>query len=306
MAYRPANLKPHFPVEFTTSLFNSDKNDIDRISFLVAEAKKMGIQTLPPDINQGFSLFTPEGGDVRFGLLAIKNVGTGIVEAITQDRARRGPFGSFEDFLSRIIHKDLNKKSFESLIKAGVFDSLGTERNRLLENLDVILASSQHIRKAEQNNHHSLFGGSAASTPSLRLKDVAAATNEQKLFWEKALLGFYISDHPLKKYEKFYREKKAVPISSIIKNENRSSLPRFIRIGGVITNVKKIVAKNNKEIAFVRIEDTSDSMELVVFSEILSKKPEAWLPNSIVVVQGKLSMRDSEPKLIAEEVVRLN
>ncbi len=306
IAYQTAYLKAHYPVEFTTSLFNSDQGDMDRISFLIAESKKMGLQVLPPDINQSFSSFTPDSPNICFGLLAIKNVGVGIVDAIVQDRQRHGPFAGFEDFLSRITHKDLNKKSFESLIKAGVFDSFGIERKKLLENLDMILASSQHIRKSEQNNNHSLFGGSAASTPSLRLKDCEPATNEEKLFWEKELLGFYISDHPLKKYEEYYRKKNALPIASITKHTNPSSIPLPIRIGGIITAVKKIVAKNKKEIAFVRLEDTTDTMELVVFSEVLAKKPEAWLVNSIVVVQGKLSTRDSEPKIIADEVVRLN
>lgn len=306
IAYQTAYLKAHYPIAFMTSLFNADQNDIDRISFLVTEAKKMGIMMLPPDINQSFSSFTPQEGHVRFGLLAIKNVGTGVVNAITQDRARRGPFTGIEDFLSRITHKDLNKKSLESLIKAGVFDSLGIERKKLLENLDIILASSQHIRKTEQHNHHSLFGGVGAPASSLKLRDVTPATTEEKLFWERELLGFYISDHPLKKYEEFYRNKKAMPIESITKKQEQSSLPEHIRVGGVITAVKKIVAKNKKEIAFVRIEDTTDAMELVVFSEVLAKKPEAWKENSIVVVQGKLSTRDSEPKLVVNEVVRLN
>lgn len=307
IAYQTAYLKTHFPVEFTTALFNADRNDIDRISFLVTEAKKMGMQVLPPDLNRSFSSFTPEEGNIRFGLLAIKNVGGGIVDAIVQDRARRGPFISFEDFLSRVTHKDLNKKSFESLSKAGVFDSTGIERKKILDNLDIVLASAQQIRKAEQQNNHSLFGtGGGAGTSSLRLKETEPATSEERLFWERELLGFYISDHPLKKYEKFYREKKAIPISSIIKNQNPSSIPNPVRIGGVITAVKKIVAKNKKEIAFVRIEDMGDAMELVVFSEILAKKPEAWKEKSVVIVQGKLSLRDNEPKIIADEVVRLN
>jgi DNA polymerase-3 subunit alpha len=306
IAYQTAWLKAHYPVEFTTSLFNSDRNDIDRISFLIAEAKKMDIKTLPPDVNRSFSLFTPEENNIRFGLLAIKNVGAAIAEAIIDDRNRRGPFHSFEDFLSRITHKDLNKKSLESLIKSGALDSFGIERNKLLQNIDVIIGSSQHIRKTEQNSHHSLFGAAAASAPSLRMKDVDPATNEERLFWEKELLGFYVSDHPLKKYEEYYRQKQAVPIASIIKSSNLSAMRQPIRVGGIITTIKKIVAKNNKEIAFVRIEDMTDTMEVVVFSEVLAKKPEVWQEKSIVVLQGKISLRDSEPKLIVDEAVKLN
>jgi len=139
IGYQTAYLKANYPEEFTAAVLNSEMSDIERISFLIQEAKAAGVEILPPDVNRSFVNFTPEGPKIRFGLLAIKNVGSEITRAIIEERARGGPFESFENFLSRIQHKDLNKKSIESLAKSGAFDSLGVERKQILENMDEIL-----------------------------------------------------------------------------------------------------------------------------------------------------------------------
>jgi DNA polymerase-3 subunit alpha len=306
VAYQTAYLKAHFPIELVTSLFNADSGDIERIAFLVSEAKKSGIQTLPPDINRSYASFVPEERNIRFGLTAIKNVGTAIVDAIIEERQKGGPFKNLQEFLSRVLHKDLNKKSMESLIKAGVFDSLSYERKQLLDNLDLILQFSQQLKKQSALLQNDLFGGSGHAQATLRLKDVPPASKEDKLFWEKELLGFYISDHPLKQYEEIMAQKKAMPIRSLTKHPNPSQLTGYLRIGGIVCNVKKIVTKNKKNIAFAKIEDLTDSMEVVVFSEVLDRRPEVWQDNAIVIIQGKLSLRDNEPKIICEQVLKLN
>lgn len=305
IAYQTAYLKAHFPVEFVTSLFNSDINDIDRISFLIPETKKMGMMVLPPDVNQSFQTFSPEGNNIRFGLTAIKNVGASVVEVIINERQTNGSFKNFEDFILRITHKDLNKKSLESMTKAGVFDGLAINRKTILDNMDKILVFSQQAKKQTSSSQNNLFGGTTSGC-RLKLNDSAPATSDEKLFWEKELLGFYMSDHPLRKYEKLLADKKVTPIKKFIKNEDSISPNGVFRIAGVITAVKKIISKNNKPIAFAKIEDISDTLEVVVFSETLQRNPEIWQEKNIVIVQGKLSLRDNEPKMIADQVVKLN
>jgi DNA polymerase-3 subunit alpha len=305
IAYQTAYLKTHFPVELMTSLLNNDAGDVDRIAFLVSEARKAGIQVFPPDINQSHSIFTPEGSHVRFGLSAIKNVGSNIVEAIVSERQKSGPYASLADFLTRVIHKDLNKKSMESLVKAGVFDSLGAERSTILLNLDKIITFSQQMKRQSATSQNGLFGG-GAHRYTLSLSQAAPAKDEEKLAWEKELLGFYVSEHPLKKYEQFFKEKKVVPIRNILAHPAGLNTTGAFRVAGVVTAIKKIINKNKKQMAFARIEDLSDTLEVVVFAEVLARKPEVWEKQNIIIVQGKLSARENEPKIIADQVIRIN
>ncbi len=305
IAYQTAYLKTHFPIELTTSLLNNDSGDVDRISFLVSESKKMGIMVLPPDINQSYAKFSPEGNHIRFGLSAIKNVGSNIVSAIIAERQKNGPFISISDFLARVTHKDLNKKSLESLSKAGVFDGLGIERNVILSNLEKILSFSQQAKKHSTISQNGLFGNKT-SEYKISLNQSAPAKEEEKLAWEKELLGFYVSEHPLKKYEKFFKEKKVNPIKSIIDRSAKSGIAGSYRIAGIITSVKKITTKNKKIMAFARIEDLSDTLEVVVFSEVLDRKSEIWENQNIVIIQGKLSLRDNESKIIVDQAIKIN
>jgi DNA polymerase-3 subunit alpha len=305
IAYQTAYLKAHFPVELMTSLLNNDAGDVERIAFLVSEAKKMGIQVLPPDINKSYSIFTPEGNYIRFGLTAIKNVGSNIIEAIVSERQRNGPYESFGDFITRVTHKDLNKKSLESLAKAGVFDSLNIERGAIVSNLEKILNFSQQIKKQTRAFQNGLFG---APKITISLSPSSPISENEKLKWEKELLGFYISDHPLKKYQNFFISKKVSPIKDILEQKAKpaSIISGSYRIAGIITAVKKIITKNKKQMAFAKIEDLSDTLEVVVFSEVLERKPDIWEPQNIVIVQGKLSWKENEIKMIADQAVKIS
>jgi len=305
IAYRTAYLKAHYPIEFMTALFNADSGDIERISFLVDEARKAGIKILPPDINASFSDFIPEDNGIRFGLLAIKNVGVNIVEAIIAERNRGGPFANFQDFITRIQHKDLNKKSLESLAKAGVFDSLGIERNSLILNIEEILAYLSRLKRNSQLSQNSLFGVNY-SNGTLKLKSTEPASNKEKLFWEKELLGFYLSDHPLNEYLPKISSYKAKPIKKIIEDEEVNSFSKeSCRIAGIICKTQRILTKVGKSILFVKLEDLSGSLEIVVFSDTLNKNPAIWRENNVVVAQGRLSWRNNEPRFICESAVEL-
>lgn len=304
IGYQTAYLKAHYPEEFMAALLNAEVNDIERISFLIQEAKQSGIQILPPDINKSFVSFTPDGEKIRFGLEAVKNVGTEITRAIIDERTRRGPFKSFEDVLMRIQHKDLNKKSLESLVKAGAFDSLGIERNQALQNMDDILRFANAARKngGGAQNGGSLFGDTMPAA-ALKLKPAPPATNAERLTWEKELIGFYLSEHPLTAHAGYLKTMGAKSIAELMSITNERLI---VRTAGVVTKLRKIVTKNGQPMIFATIEDTSQKpLEVVVFNSVLEKTAAAWAENVPVIVQGKISPRDGEVKMICDNAKRL-
>ena len=300
IGYRTAYLKAHFPEEFQASLLNSEVNDIDRISFLIAECQKSGVEVLPPDINQSYVNFAPEGeGKIRFGLLAIKNVGEAVTQSLIEERVRNGPFKDLENFLTRVQHKDLNKKSLESLAKSGALDSLGVERKRIVENIDEILKFSSSLKKsATVQNGHSLFGSDYPTSQTLELKPVPKASAQERLTWEKELIGLYLSDHPLNAYADKIKAYKAKPIkeAQLIKNETE-----VFRIAGLVSQVKRIVTKTGQPMAFVKVEDFSpEPIEVIVFNSTLVKTNGVWNENNVVLVQGRMSFRNGETKMVCD------
>lgn len=300
IGYQTAYLKAHYPIEFMTSLLNGELSDIERIAFLVHEGRETGIQTLPPDVNMSFTNFTPEGGGIRFGLLGIKNVGAEITKAIIEERARSGPFQNFSEFLSRVQHKDLNKKSLESMIKAGVFDSFGIERNQALQNMEEILKFTTTIRKGAPSGH-SLFGSSLPPVSAkLELKPTPPADPDEKLRWEKELLGFYLSDHPMKQFEDRRIKAGIKTIAELCAAATEGSELNE-RVVGQVSQIKKIITKAGQPMIFATLEDMSQkSLEVVVFNSILTKTATVWNENAIVVAQGRLTSKDGTPKFLCE------
>ncbi len=301
IVYRTAYLKAHYPLEFATSLLNADSGDIDRMAFLITDIKRMKIDILPPDINYSASNFTPEGDNIRFGLSAIKNVGSNIVQAIIEERQRTGEFKSLAEFLNRVQHKDLNKKSLESLIKCGALDCFGIERNRLLVNIEDIIKFSSALRRANKSSQTGLFG-MATESASLKLGPATPATSATKLAWEKELMGLYISDHPLNRYRGKLAAHNVKPISAVL--ESKSEQDRF-NIGGLVTGAKKIVTKTGKPMLFARIADFNSSIEVVVFPNIYEQTQAIWNDGAAVLINGKVSLRDNEPKIICDNAILL-
>jgi DNA polymerase III subunit alpha len=306
IAYQTAWLKAYYPVEFMSALLTAEKNDIERIAFLIEETRKMGIEVLPPELNESFSNFSvvPAKNQIRFGLLAIKNVGEGIVEAIIKERKAQGPYLSIQDFISRVRSKDLNKKSLESLVKAGVFDHFG-ERNQLLSNMDRLLEIARENLKVQNGAQKSLFG-TASSNHNLSLQESEPATPHERLIWEKELLGLYVSAHPLQGVKNILA-KRAFSITHIRKEAGAPSFAkeRKVKIGGIISSLKKIITKVGKPMLFIGVEDMTDKIEVVVFPSILEKNPTMFQENKIVFITGRLDSRNGDQKLIAEEVEEL-
>lgn len=297
LAYQTAYLKATYPTEFMASVLTSEKADVERIGFLIQECKNMNIDVLPPDINESLENFTVVAPKkIRFGLLAIKNVGHNVVKAIVKERKATGPYVSISNFISRVNSKDLNKKSLESLIKAGVFDKLG-ERNQLLANLETLLMAARESQKNRANGQKGLFDNVSKNINELKLEPAAPATKEEKLKWEKELLGLFVTSHPLEDFRKIL-EKNCLAISKA----KNSIINGAVRIGGLISSIKKIITKTGKPMLFMNLEDLGDKIEVVVFPGIIEKNYEVFQENKIVFVSGRLAKRDGVPKIIAEKI----
>jgi len=294
IGYQTAYLKAHYPLEFMTALLNNDAGDVERASVLINDCKRQGIEVLSPDVNTSFTDFAPEGKNIRFGLLAIKNIGGGIAQAIVDERMKGGAFKDFNEFVSRINHKDLNKKSIENLAKSGSLDSLGIERRKILMNIEDIVKTTSAYRKNIASAQSSLFGASPSIT--LRLKDFAPATKTERLTWEKELLGLYISDHPLRGFKH-----NGTGVISI-KSAKNAHDGQTVKIIGLITKISRIITKNDQLMLFVKIEDMHDNIETMVFSDTFAKSSNIWVEGVVAEVKGRLSKKDGEPKIICYEV----
>lgn len=304
LGYQTAYLKAHYPTEFMASLMNTESDDIERIAFLVDECRQMNIEVLPPDINESLGTFTViKENSLRFGLAAIKNVGSNIVAAIVKERKANGPYKSIADFIERVQDKDLNKKSLESLVKCGAIDMLG-ERGQLLANMEMLLTYAREIQKPKNNGQTSLFSSTSGNDnllAPLKMQPAPPSGKKENLDWEKELLGLYISDHPTKEYENIISKMAILPskIPSQMVGKN-------IRVGGAISNIHKIITKSGKPMLFVGLEDRKTKMELLIFPKLLEKTPAMWQEGKIIIASGKLDDKEGNMKLLCEEVQELN
>lgn len=302
ISYQTAWLKAHYPVEFTASLLNVSGTDIDRINFLVSEAKHLNINVLPPDVNQSAQDFAVEGPNIRFGLMAIKNVGANIVQFIIDERNQNGPYTDFTNFVSRIHHKDLNKKSLENLAKAGAFDSLDISRGDILANIEEILAFNQAGKKSKIANQHSLFGAEA-QVSRLRIKPAEPVDKNTILKWEKELLGLYISGHPFAPFIPLLKGKiptiKELLAQPEAPYDRRGTAKQWV--AGTVTIIEKITTKKGTPMLFVTIEDHTEKIELLVFEEAMKKAPRAWVEGVSIAAAGRVSFKNDEQKFIVDE-----
>jgi DNA polymerase-3 subunit alpha len=298
IAYQTAYLKAHYPVEFMASVLTSEKADVERIAFLIDECKKMNVEVLAPNVNESLKNFTvvPEQNQIRFGLLAIKNVGTNIIDTIVEERKNNGPFQSIGDFIYRVKSKDLNKKSMESLIKAGAFDQF-EERNKLLHNLERMLEIARENNKNGNTNQIGLFANTSVKiSHTIKLEDAQPASEFEKLGWEKELLGLYVSSHPLNSFKKLFAAR-TTPLAKVDANLVNKKLV----FGGLISSIKKIITKTGKPMLFIKLEDLTGKAEVVIFPNLLEKNPQALQENKIVFVAGRVDDRNGEIKIVADD-----
>ena len=302
VAYQTAYMKANYPAEYMAAVLTADAGDTERVAEVIVECQRMEIPVLAPDINSSFKDFTVVKGamdQIRFGLLTIKNLGEGVADAIIAEREANGPYKDMEDFVTRIHGRDLNRKSVESLIKCGAVDEFG-ERNMLLFNLENLLNYARDKEKNSLGGQTSLFGDMAEALPPLRLAETTAATNAEKLAWEKELLGLFVSSHPLEDYQAALRLENVTPIKNIRVNQGQ------VKIGGIITKIQKIITKTGRPMVFSWLEDLTAKIELVVFPNVLEKYPDLWEENRVIVARGKVNDRDGELKLLCDDVKIIN
>lgn len=307
IAYQTAFLKAHYPDAFMAALMTSDYDNIDRLAIEMAECKHMGIDVLPPDVNESYHEFSVIAGEnkIRYGLDAIKNVGHGAAEEIL--RAREAAGGKFKDlnqYCQLVSHRIVNRKSLESLIKAGSFDNF-SDRGLLVDNIDNILSLSVKLQKDSSSGQVDLFsdGQTQAMAPRLLLDDSGQEyTLSQRLAWERELLGLYLSQNPMAAYETAL-SKITKPIIRITKDSNG----KIATLGGIITSIREISTKNGSKMAFVRLADSSAEMELVVFPKTYAQSLNIWQRDNIIIAKGRVDFsRSDEPKLLVEEASALS
>ncbi len=313
VGYQTAWLKYYYPVEFMAALINSYMGSLGKVSQYVMECRKMGIKVLPPDINESESSFSVKNGVIRFGLLAVKNVGVNIVHNIIEERNKNGVFKNFIDFCERLEGKELNKKTVESLIKCGAFDIFGIYRSRLIANYEKILERVSQKRKSMISGQLSLFDvvqhQDTDDTAKVEWPQMAEYDSKLLLSMEKEMLGLYISGHPLDEFADVIKEMVTVysydfEISEDgSSNENRLSDGSFVRIAGIVTDIKSISTKNNRMMAFVTVEDLYGQMEVVVFPNIYERFARFLSGESQILVEGKISLKeDEQPKILADRI----
>ncbi len=303
VAYQTAYLKANFPGEYMTSVLSAESGDTEKVAETVAECKRMGIDVLPPDINESFREFTlltdGEKERIRFGLGSIKNFGEGIADFIIAERKKGGSFKTIEEFLSRVHDRNLNKKSLEALIKSGAMDALG-ERGKLLHNLDRLLEYNKESQSGKDQS--SLFGAlSSTGYSPLYMEDVPPVSQDERLLWEKELLGLYISGHPLDKFkEKLESRDKSIKTLKETSKENE-----VVVVGGLVEQVKEFLTKGGDKMLFVRIADYTDSIEMVVFPRTLEEFKNVIVLDQCIAVKAKVSLRNGEKSLIVEKAKKL-
>ncbi len=298
IAYQTAYMKAHYPAEFMAALLTADQHNMDRISIEIEECKQMQITVLPPDINESSKTFTavqdPATGTysrIRFGLLAIKNVGEHIVDSIVAERDAHGPYESLEDFLLRVPDKDLNKKSLDSLIRCGALDRFGA-RNKMVYNSERLLSFHRGSSSDLHTKQASLFGA-LSMRRSIVLDEAPVIDQGLQLAWEKELLGLYLSDHPLQRIDDLLRSH--VSTCRDVKSRTDEGL---VRIAGLVSSSKKIITKKNESMLFARLEDMTDSLEVIVFPSIWKDTQHLWVDEMLMIVEGRLSFKDNEAKIL--------
>src|SRR5881409_913332 len=323
ISYQTAYLKAHYPVEFMAGLLSNEINNTEKISVFVGECRRMGISILPPDINKSGLKFTPEtvaagadrgstektkataangNGAIRYGLAAIKHVGEMAMETAIREREQQGDFTSLEDFCARLDSRVANRKMLESLIKAGAFDFLGRDRSELFNCIDDAVSASAAAQRDRIAGQVSLFDEATAPTGS-RKRPATPWSEHQKLSYEKELLGFYVSGHPLDAYADVFAAKNYRSIASLSGLDDRAPF----RIAGAIVEVeKKFTRKEGKPFAVVWIEDRADMLEVVVWNEVYLKVSGALEAGRVVEIKGTLDKRDEVPRAVAQEIKTLS
>ena len=310
VSYQTAWMKYYYPVEFMAALMTSCIDNPGKVAEYILNSRQMGISILPPDVNQSEGIFTVEGKSIRYGMSAIKGIGKPVMEAVTREREENGSFVSLQDFAGRMTGKEINKKTVENFIKSGAFDSLGATRKQMMQIYISVLDAAAQERKNSLTGQMSLFDFVDAETKhsyEIPLPNVGEYGKEEKLAFEKEVLGIYISGHPLEEQEECWRKNITAVTTDFLPDEE-TGFPKVVDgakviVGGMITDKKIKYTKNNKTMAFLTLEDLLGTLEIVVFPRDYERNAALMQEDAKVFIQGRVSAEDDKAsKLICEKM----
>ncbi|WLF69238.1 DNA polymerase III subunit alpha [Clostridium septicum] len=319
IGYQTAYLMKYYPVETIAAMLNSVMGTSEKVAHYINFAESLGIQVLPPNINESYSKFTVKGDKIRFGLAAIRNVGLNVVENVVYSRDKKGNFESLVDFINKIDLSAINKRAVESLIKAGAFDEFKIFRSKLLAVYEKIMDSVSNEKKRNIDGQMSLFGLSEETlkSPEINYPNIKEFAKKHMLAMEKEMTGLYLSGHPLDEYFQSLKMQTSTSIEKIFKSyeimqetyNNEEIIEDIIHdeerviLGGIISEVNQKITRNNTMMAFLKLEDLSGMIEVIVFPKTLDKVRELIKPDSLVAIKGRVSIKEDElPKLICESI----
>ncbi len=308
IAYRTAYLKCHYPTEFMSALLSSVIDDTNKIALYIADTTRMGIEVLPPSVNESYLAFTPEGSrSIRFGLLAIKNLGKGIIQSMIAERECNGRFTCFYDFCERMYGRDFNKRALEGLTKSGALDHLDANRREMLLNAQTVLESLDSVNRRNVAGQMNLFAIGDSDTGENARMDYQHCEEfpySLRLQYEKESTGMYLSGHPMAKYARIAMQIHAARIASLLEEDVVSQNYKdgdWIRLLAIVTGIKKKTTKQNATMAFVTVEDMTGSIELLLFPKTYGMYSKFLEPGNVLLLEGRLSLREEEsPKLVPE------
>ena len=306
VAYQTAYLKCHYPAEFMAALMTSVIDWTDKVTMYISECNRMGIEVLRPDVNFSRAQFTTDFGKIRFGLLAVKNLGRNFIDAIYKERCLNGKYTSFYDFVKRVYSKDFNKRAVESLIKCGALDSFSLNRREMMLNLNAVVSSVEMTKRRNIDGQIGLFDlGNIKDSSEPEIKREKEFGRLEMLNYEKETTGLYISGHPMAEYVGLSKQIKAAPVSDLLEAAGDEVSPykdgAFVKVFGIISSVKKKITKNDSTMAFVTVEDVTGSVEIIVFPKIYERYANMLSVGNVTVIKGRLSLRDDEDsKIVAD------
>ncbi len=312
VCYRTAYMKAHYPREYMAALLTSVLDNSTKVAEYIAECKELGIRLLPPDVNESDADFTVVGDNIRFGLVAIKGIGRGFIEALMADRAAHGPFAAFDEFCRRMYGRDLNRRAVESLIRAGAFDSLGGKRRALLLVAEKVLEGVAAEGRRNIQGQMDLFGlgeeaGGASALPALVLPEVEEFSAQERMAMEKETTGLYLSGHPMDEYAVLAAQAGAVSIGAILSDFAAEDGPsrfrdeQLVAVAGVVSASRTRTTRNNSLMAYVTLEDATGAMELLAFQRALDDGGGYLKENAALLVRGRISVRDEkEPQILVD------
>ncbi|MDR0862315.1 MAG: DNA polymerase III subunit alpha [Oscillospiraceae bacterium] len=312
IAYQTAYLKRHYPREYMAALLSSVLSVPERVSEYTAECRDMGIELLPPDVNESNDMFSVSDGNIRYGLVAVKNIGRGFIQSVMAERESNGRFTDFEEFVRRMHGGDLNRRALESLIKCGGFDSFGLRRSQLMGVCEIVLNGVAESSKKNLEGQFDLFGDASDDSPStgVRYPDIPEYTPREMMEMEREVTGLYLSGHPMDEYRAAAKAAGAVGIGAILedfaKEEGNTKFTddQLVTLAGIVATVRTKQTRNNSTMAYLTLDDGTGQMETLAFARVIDQSGGYMREGSAVLLSGKISVRDDKPPQLVVNTLR--